>query len=466
MLRRLSVMSTSIRSHYDYLVIGAGSGGIASGRRAAEHGAKVGIIESGPLGGTCVNVGCVPKKVMFCAASIKEVLEHDARANYGFDFSDVNFSWPKLKTARDAYIKRLNGIYGTNLEKSGVDVIHGSARFKSPTQVEVPGVADFTADKILIACGGRPKSLGVPGEELAIDSDGFFLLEQLPKRSCVIGAGYIAVEMAGILNALGSETTLVIRSDKVLRSFDSTISDIVTEEIKGSGITLLTNTDPGVKRVFKNSDGTLGIETSQGVTDGFDIVLNAIGRIPNTDLLDLEKAGVKVDKENHVIVDEYQNTNVPNIHSLGDCCGKWLLTPVAIAAGRRLARRLFNNETNLKLDYNDIPTVVFSHPPVGTVGYTEQEAIEKYGQDDIKIYKSTFTNMYFAMSDRKQKTTMKLICVKSENERIVGLHMIGLNCDEMLQGFSVAVKMGATKAQFDDTVAIHPTASEELVTMR
>jgi len=461
--RFLSMAPVPSSAHFDYLVIGAGSGGLASARKAASFGAKVGIIESGPLGGTCVNVGCVPKKVMFNAASIKEVLDHDARANYGFSFSEPTFDWPKLKTARDAYIKRLNGIYETNLDKSGVTTILGSAKFKSKTEVEVDGVGVYSADRILIACGGRPKMLGIPGEELAIDSDGFFLLEDLPKSCCVIGAGYIAVEMAGILNALGCETTLVIRKEKVLRTFDQTLSDVLTEEIKSSGINLVTNATP--QKLSKREDGSFCLETAAGKLDGFQIVLNAIGRIPNTDRLALDKCGVLVDGENHVIVDEYQNTNVPSIHSLGDCCGKWLLTPVAIAAGRRLARRLYNDEKDLKLEYHYIPTVVFSHPPIGTVGYTEQEAEDKYGREDLKIYKTSFTNMYFTLSERKQKTTMKLICLKSENERVIGLHIMGLNCDEMMQGFSVAVKMGATKAQFDDTVAIHPTASEELVTM-
>ena len=249
--------------------------------RAAEHGAKVGLVEGGPLGGTCVNVGCVPKKVMFCAATIKEILDHDAKGDYGFNFSDVTFSWPKLKVARDAYVKRLNGIYETNIDKSGITLIHGMAKFKSAAEVEVPGAGVYTANHILIACGGRPKMLGVPGEELAIDSDGFFLLEDLPKRSCVIGAGYIGVEMAGILNALGSDTTLLIRKDKVLRNFDSMLSETVTEEIKNSGIKLMTNSTP--ESLSKGANGLIDVKTTSGEYKDFDIVLNATGRIPNTD---------------------------------------------------------------------------------------------------------------------------------------------------------------------------------------
>ena len=284
MLRRfLSMAPVASSKHFDYLIIGAGSGGIASAKKAASFGAKVAVIESGPIGGTCVNVGCVPKKIMFCAASIKEVLDHDARANYGFDFNEPTFNWPKLKQARDAYIKRLNGLYISGLDKVDVTTILGSAKFKSATEVEVEGThaGVYSAERILIACGGRPKTLGIPGEELAIDSDGFFLLEELPKSCCVIGAGYIAVEMAGILNALGCETTLVIRKEKVLRSFDETISEILTEEIKSSGIKLVTNATP--KKLFKNGDGSLGVETAAGTLDNFQVVLNAIGRIPNTD---------------------------------------------------------------------------------------------------------------------------------------------------------------------------------------
>ncbi|XP_075254170.1 glutathione reductase-like [Convolutriloba macropyga] len=464
MLKRFIAMApVPSAAHFDYLVIGGGSGGIASAKKAASFGAKVGIIESGPIGGTCVNVGCVPKKIMFSAASIKEILDHDAKADYGFSFDSPTFSWPTLKQARDAYIKRLNGIYISGLDKLGITTIRGLAKFKSATEVEVEGAGVYSAERILIACGGRPRMLGIPGQELAIDSDGFFLLEDLPKTCCVIGAGYIAVEMAGILNSLGCETTLVIRKEKVLRSFDETLSDVLTEKIKSSGIKLVTNAVP--QKLYKSEDGSLAVETTAGTLDGFEIVLNAIGRIPNTDRLALDKCGVAVDGDNHVIVDEYQNTNIPSIHSIGDCCGKWLLTPVAIAAGRRLSRRLFNKETDLMLQYHNIPTVVFSHPPIGTVGYTEKEATDLYGRENLSIYKTTFTQMYFSMSERKEKTTMKLICLKSENEKVIGLHMIGLNCDEMLQGFSVAVKMGATKAEFDDTVAIHPTASEELVTL-
>jgi glutathione reductase (NADPH) len=445
-------------------VIGAGSGGIASARRAAEFGIKDAVVEEGRLGGTCVNVGCVPKKVMFSAAAIREIMVHDAKADYGFDYSNLTFSWPKLKAARDAYIKRLNGIYETNLGKSQVDILHGRAKFVSPTQVEV-GDQVYSADHIMIACGGRPSTAGYPGEVHVINSDGFFELEDLPAKSLVVGAGYIAVEMAGILNALGSQTTLVIRHDKVLRNFDCTLSEHLTQEIKNSGINLVTNS--GVDSVVKTPNGLLDVKLKSGTTEqGFNIVLSAIGRVPNTDLLDLDKAGVQTDKSGFIVVDEYQNTNVKNVYALGDVCGKWLLTPVAIAAGRRLSHRLFNGEKDLKLDYDDIPTVVFSHPPIGTVGLTEQEATAKYGEDDIKVYKSTFTNMFFAMSSRKEKTVMKLVCVKSLNEKVVGLHMIGLACDEMLQGFAVAIKMGATKADFDRTVAIHPTGAEELVTMR
>ncbi|KAL3859583.1 hypothetical protein ACJMK2_009799 [Sinanodonta woodiana] len=445
---------------FDYLVIGGGSGGIASARRAAEFGIKVGLVEHGRWGGTCVNVGCVPKKIMYNTAMHAEFI-HEHK-DYGFDVEVKKFDWSHVKHTRDAYIKRLNDIYASNLEKSGVEKLVGHATFTEDKCVEVNG-NKYAAKHILIATGGRPSIPNVPGAEYGINSDGFFELEDLPKKVVIVGAGYIAVELAGIFNALGADTSILIRFDQVLRTFDEMISSFVTDAMEKAGVKVMRSAQ--VKSVTKKPDGTLTLDTTAGQMSEVNCLLWAIGRVPNTDNIGIEKLGVELDKQGHIKVDEYQDTSVSGIHALGDVCGKFLLTPVAIAAGRRLAHRLFDNKKGLKLDYSNIPTVVFAHPPVGTIGLTEVEAQQKYGSDKIKIYRTTFTPMYYALSEVKSKCSMKLVCVLPE-EKIVGLHMVGQGCDEMLQGFAVAIKMGATKADFDNTVAIHPTSAEELVTMR
>ncbi|KAH9488315.1 hypothetical protein Btru_063767 [Bulinus truncatus] len=449
-----------IAKKFDYLVIGGGSGGLASARRAAEFGIKAAIIEEGRWGGTCVNVGCVPKKVMYYTATHAEMI-HEHKG-YGFDVDFKGFDFKRIKKSRDEYIKRLNGIYESNLDKSKVEKITGHAMFTSDNSVEVNG-EQYSADHILIATGGRPTIPSIPGAEHGITSDGFFELEDLPRKVVVVGAGYIAVELAGVLNALGSNTSLLIRYDQVLRTFDGLISKTVTDNLETAGVKIWRRTE--VSEVVKESDGTLTLKTNTEVISNVDCLLWAIGRSPNSDNLGLDRVGISVDKHNNIEVDEYQNTSVKGIYALGDVCGKALLTPVAIAAGRRLAHRLFDGKKDLKLDYTSIPTVVFSHPPVGTVGLTEEEAERKYGRDKLKIYTSNFLPMYYAMTENKVRCNMKLICVLSE-EKVVGLHMIGQGCDEILQGFGVAIKMGATKAQFDECVAIHPTSAEELVTMR
>ncbi|XP_038050166.1 glutathione reductase, mitochondrial-like [Patiria miniata] len=458
--RTFSSMPPVTPKSFDYLVIGGGSGGIASARRAAEFGVSVGLIESSRLGGTCVNVGCVPKKVMFLTAMHSEYL-HD-QPDYGFDVEKKGFSWSMVKQKRDAYIKRLNDIYFGNLERSKVEYIKGRAKFTDNRCLEVDGQL-YTGKHIMIAAGGRPIMPDIPGSELGITSDGFFELEELPKKTAVVGAGYIAVELAGILNDLGSDVSLFIRKQQALRNFDCMVSENVTETIQASGITLVTGSVS--KSLVKSGDGTMTYETTAGVFSGFDCVIWAVGRTPNSDILDLDKVGVKTDKAGNILVDEYQNTDAPGIYALGDICGRALLTPVAIRAGRMLAHRLFDNKPDLKMNYNLIATVVFSHPPIGTIGLTEAEAEAKYKRENLKIYQSTFNNMYFALTERKERTKMKLICAGPE-EKVVGLHMQGMGVDEMLQGFSVAITMGATKKDFDATVAIHPTSGEELVTMR
>ena len=453
--------------HYDYIAIGGGSGGIASINRAASYGKKCAIIEVKHLGGTCVNVGCVPKKVMFYGAQVAEAINNYAPA-YGFDVEVKKFDYAKLVESRQAYIGRIHTSYNNVLAKNNVDVFNGFARFKDTKTIEV-SYADgstelVTADHILIATGGRPSIPAVKGAEYGIDSNGVFALNELPKRVAVVGAGYIAVELAGVLNSLGSETHLFVRQHAPLRNQDPLIVETLVEVLAQDGIQLHTKALP--EEVVKNADGSLTLKLQDGRETIVDTLIWAIGREPATDVINLEVTGVKTNSRGQIIVDKYQNTNVPGIYAVGDIIeGGIELTPVAVAAGRRLSERLFNNKPNEHLDYNLVPTVVFSHPPIGTVGLTEPQAIEQYGEENVKVYKSSFTAMYTAVTEHRQPCRMKLVCVGKE-EKIVGLHGIGFGVDEMIQGFAVAIKMGATKADFDNTVAIHPTGSEEFVTMR
>ena len=444
---------------YDYLAIGGGSGGIASINRAAMHGKKCALVEMNALGGTCVNVGCVPKKVMWFAAHVAEAVKFSE--DYGFELTQQGLNWSKLVANRDADIQRIHQSYDNVLGKNNVTVIKGHAKFVDQHSVEVNGKV-ITAEHILIATGGSPIIPDLPGADLGTDSDGFFAMVEQPKRVAVVGAGYIAVEIAGMLHELGSETHLVIRKDKALRQFDPILSDTLTEIMHETGLNLHTNSVPtGIEQ----TDDGLMLQLEGGNTIGpVDDVIWAIGRKPMTDNLDLEKSGVQLDSKGFIETDQFQNTNVPNIYAVGDNTGRIALTPVAVAAGRRLSERLFNNKPMEHLDYDNVPTVVFSHPTIGTVGLTEQEAREQHG-DKVKVYTSSFTAMYTAVTRHRQPTKMKLVCVGDE-EKVVGIHVIGLGADEMLQGFAVALKMGATKADLDNTVAIHPSSAEEFVTMR
>ncbi|KAI0045095.1 glutathione-disulfide reductase [Auriscalpium vulgare] len=461
---------------YDIVYVGGGSGGSAGSRRAALYGAKVAIIEeSGKLGGTCVNVGCVPKKIMWHAADIADKIRHAAEG-YHFDLpaGGPKFTWKTFKPQRDAYIKWLNGIYDKNINNEGVTYHDGHAKLTSASSIQITrgDGTDYTinADHIVLATGGRPTIPSddkIPGASLGVDSDGFFELEDQPRRVAVVGAGYIAVELAGVLHTLGSETHIVIRQDNVLRTFDPALQEVLTPWMEKTGINVHRHSN--VVKVEGARGQGLTLHLDSGKTLEVDTLIWAIGRRANTDNLGLEDVGVELDKTGSVVVDEYQATNVKNVWSIGDVQGKALLTPVAIAAGRRLSNRLFGPEKfkDDKLSYENIPTVVFSHPPIGTVGLTEPQARAKYGDDAVKIYKSNFRALYFSMvpAEHKEPTMFKLIVVGPE-ERVVGVHTIGQGSDELLQGFAVAVKMGATKQDFDDTVAIHPTSAEELVTLR
>ena len=446
---------------YDYIVIGGGSGGIASANRAAMHGAKVILFEGKEVGGTCVNVGCVPKKVMWYGAQVAETL-HRYAGEYGFDVTINKFDFATLKANRQAYIDRIHGSYERGFDNNGVERVYEYARFVDPHTVEVAGER-YTAPNILIATGGHALYPNIPGSEYGITSDGFFELDEVPKRTAVIGAGYIAVEVAGVLNALGSDTHLFVRKDRPLRTFDKDIVDVLVDEMAKSGPTL--HTHANATEVVKNADDSLTISFDNGETITVDCLIWAIGRAANTSGFGLEKTGVKLTEKGTIYSDEFENTSVPGIYALGDVTGKLDLTPVAVKAGRQLSERLFNNKADAKLDYTDVATVVFSHPVIGSVGLTEEKAIAKYGPENIKVYKSSFTPMYTALGDNRQPSTMKLVTL-GDDEKIIGLHGIGYGVDEMIQGFSVAIKMGATKADFDNTVAIHPTGSEEFVTMR
>lgn len=446
---------------YDYIVIGGGSGGIASANRAAMHGAKVILFEGKEVGGTCVNVGCVPKKVMWYGAQVAETL-HRYAGEYGFDVTINKFDFATLKANRQAYINRIHGSYERGFDSNGVERVYEYARFVDPHTVEVAGER-YTAPHILIATGGHALYPNIPGSEYGITSDGFFELDEVPKRTAVIGAGYIAVEVAGVLNALGSDTHLFVRKDRPLRTFDKDIVDVLVDEMAKSGPTL--HTHANATEVVKNADDSLTISFDNGETITVDCLIWAIGRAANTSGFGLEKTGVKLTEKGTIYSDEFENTSVPRIYALGDVTGKLDLTPVAVKAGRQLSERLFNNKADAKLDYTDVATVVFSHPVIGSVGLTEEKAVAKYGAENIKVYKSSFTPMYTALGDNRQPSTMKLVTL-GEDEKIIGLHGIGYGVDEMIQGFSVAIKMGATKADFDNTVAIHPTGSEEFVTMR
>ncbi len=444
---------------FDLISIGGGSGGLACAQRAAEYGAKAALIESHRLGGTCVNVGCVPKKVMWNAAGIALGLA-DA-GDYGFNVTAASNDWGALKRKRDGYVQRLNGIYERSLANTGVSYVRGAARFLDKDTVEVNG-ARMKSRHIVIATGGRALMPTLPGAEHGIVSDGFFSLEQRPRRVAVVGSGYVACELAGAFHELGSEVELFIRKDHVLTSFDAMLGKSLMREMREQGMIIHPFVVPASLR---DHSGLKTLTAADGREfSGFDCLLWAIGRTANVAGLDVRRAGVAVDDDDFVMTDGFQNTNVPGIYAIGDVTGRAALTPVAIAAGRRLSDRLFGGKADRRLEYSMIPTVVFTHPPIGTVGASEAEARAQYG-DAVKVYIADFTPMYHALTVRKTRTDMKLVCLGPE-QRIIGCHIIGTGADEMLQGFAVAIRMGATKRDFDDTVAIHPTSAEELVTMR
>ena len=446
---------------FDLLVLGGGSGGLATAQRAAEYGARVALFEPGRLGGTCVNVGCVPKKVMWNAAELAATLEHAPA--YGFDVTVGRHDWAKLKQGRDAYVGRLNGIYQRNLDKKGITTIRAAARLTGRSQVVDSEGRSYEAKHIVIATGGAPSVPTLLGAELADTSDDFFEWPDRPRRVAIAGSGYIAVELAGVLRALGSEVVLVMRRARPLRRFDALLAEKLVDAMRASGVEVLAEFMPAA---LERGPRGLALTAVDGrrVLD-CDRLLWAVGRKPRTEGLGLSAAGVAMDDGGYVTVDKYQNTTAPGIYAVGDVTGQAELTPVAIAAGRRLADRVFGGQSDRHLRYDMIPTVVFSHPPIGTVGLSEEAARERHPNETVRIYQADFVSMFYGLTAAKPRTWMKLVTVGAD-ERVVGCHVIGQAADEIIQGFAVALTMGARKRDFDDTIAIHPTSAEELVTMR
>jgi len=444
---------------YDLIAIGGGSGGLAVAEKAAELGKKVAIVETQRLGGTCVNNGCVPKKVMWYAAHLAQSV--DDAADFGIPARRGTTDWRSLVAARNRYTGDINHYWNRYVGDRGIDHVEGEAKLVGAGSVAVNGTL-LRAEHVVIATGGQPMVPRVAGAELGITSDGFFALQEQPRRAAVIGGGYIGVELSGVLHALGSSVTLITLEDGILELFDPMVGAVLANEMRRQGIQVVTSFE--VAGLSRSPQG-IDVHTRRGApVRGFDSVIWAVGRRPNTQGLNLEAAGVAVLPNGTIPVDAFENTNVPGIYAIGDVTGKVSLTPVAIAAGRRLAERLFGGRSDSKVDYENIPSALFSHPPVGTVGLTEPQARQRYGSD-VTIYSRYFTPMRHALSRSGSTTAMKLVCAGKE-EKVVGIHIVGDNADEMLQGFAVAVKMGATKADLDSTIAIHPTSAEELVTMK
>lgn len=445
---------------YELLAIGGGSGGLSVAERAASYGKKCAVVESGEIGGTCVNVGCVPKKIMWYGANLAHTIEE--AQDYGHDIKNKGFDWQYLIKKREEYIAGINNWYHNYLSDSNIDELQGFASFIDEHTVDIDG-KQVSAKKIVIAPGTTPSIPDIPGADYGISSDGFFELNELPEKVAIIGSGYIAVELAGVLNALGSSVCMYLRKEHLLRSFDAVLRETLLEEMLDQGVNILPGTQ--IKEVVKENDGSLSLCGDNGNKyTGYTTLIWAIGRHPNTEGMKLDAINLQLNDAGYIVTDTFQNTNIENIFALGDITGRAPLTPVAIAAGRRLADRLYNNQPDRHLDYNLIATVVFSHPPIGTVGLTEGEARKDHGAS-VKIYQTRFTGMYNALTDHAVPTAMKLVCIGAQ-EKVVGCHIIGPGADEMLQGFAVAMRMGATKKDFDDTVAIHPTSAEELVTMK
>ena len=442
---------------YDLFVIGAGSGGVRAGRMSAGFGARVGICEDMRVGGTCVMRGCVPKKLLVYGAHFHEEIE-DAQA-YGWDVdaASATLDWPHLIAKKDAELERLEGVYHTLLNNAGVELINGRGKLIDNHSVEVAGKT-VTADKILIATGGWPSMPEIPGIEHVITSNEALDLKELPKRMIIVGGGYIAVEFAGVFNGAGVDVTEIIRAPNILRGFDEDVRDHLRAEMEKKGITIRSETV--IDTIEKTADGYKVTVNGDEIIET-DLVMYATGRTPKTENLGLETVGIELDRGRAIVVNDAYQTSVDNIYAIGDVTNRVNLTPVALAEGMAVANALFNNAPR-SVDYDFIPSAVFSHPPIGSVGFTEEQAREA---GPIDVYLSTFKPMKHTLSGRDERGLMKLI-VEQKTDRVVGLHLVGPDTPEIAQGFAVAMKAGATKAHFDATVGIHPTAAEELVTMR
>lgn len=443
---------------FDLFVIGAGSGGVRAARFSAGYGAKVAVAESRYLGGTCVNVGCVPKKLLVYGAHLAD--EFEQAKGFGWSVGAPSFDWPTLISNKNTEINRLNGVYRNLLQNSGVTLLEGHARMIDDHHVELDGKR-YSAKNILIATGGWPSIPDIPGHEHAIGSNEVFFLEQLPKRVIVVGGGYIAVEFASIFNGMGAQTTQLYRGDLFLRGFDGSVRKHLQEELTKSGIDLQFNAD--ISQIEKQSDGSLLATLKDGRTLATDCVFYATGRHPMLDNLGLENTSVKLDKRGHIDVDEHYKTSADSVFAIGDVIGRVQLTPVALAEGMAVARQLFKPDEYRSVDYDMIPTAVFSLPNIGTVGLTEEQARDK--KHKVKIYESRFKPMKLSLGESTERTLMKLV-VDADSDRVLGCHMVGPDAGEIIQGLAVALKAGATKAIFDDTIGVHPTAAEEFVTMR
>ncbi|WP_434702879.1 glutathione-disulfide reductase [Pseudomonas sp. Z1-12] len=443
---------------FDLYVIGAGSGGVRAARFAAGFGAKVAVAESRYLGGTCVNVGCVPKKLLVYGAHYAEDFEQASA--YGWTAGKASFDWATLIANKDREINRLNGIYRNLLVNSGVELHEGHARLTGPHEVEINGQR-HTAEHIMIATGGWPVIPDIPGREHAISSNEAFFLKTLPKRMLVVGGGYIAVEFAGIFHGMGAQTSLLYRGDLFLRGFDGAVRKHLAEELQRRGLDLQFNAD--IQRIDKEADGSLKVTLKDGRTLATDCVFYATGRRPMLDNLGLENTGVKLDEKGFVQVNEKYETTEPSILAIGDVIGRVQLTPVALAEGMAVARRLFKPEQYRLVDYRMIPTAVFSLPNIGTVGLTEEQAREE--GHEVQIFESRFRPMKLTLTDCQERTLMKLV-VDANTDKVLGCHMVGPDAGEIVQGLAIALKAGATKRDFDETIGVHPTAAEEFVTMR
>lgn len=443
---------------FDLFVIGAGSGGVRAARFAAGFGAKVAVAESRYLGGTCVNVGCVPKKLLVYGAHFSDDFEQ--AAGFGWSLEDAQFDWGQLIANKNREIERLNGIYRNLLVNSGVTLLEGHAKCVGANEVEVDGQR-YSAEHILIATGGWPQIPDIPGKELAISSNEAFFLKTLPKRVLVVGGGYIAVEFAGIFQGLGAKTSLLYRGDLFLRGFDGGVRTHLKEELEKRGMDLQFNSD--IARIDRQDDGSLKATLKDGRELVADCVFYATGRRPMLDNLGLENTGVELDERGFIRVDDLYQTTAPSILAIGDVIGRVQLTPVALAEGMAVARRLFKPEQYRPVDYQNIPTAVFSQPPIGTVGLTEEQALEQGHK--VQIFESRFRPMKLTLTDVQEKTLMKLV-VDADTDRVLGCHMVGPDAGEIIQGLGIALKAGATKQQFDETIGVHPTAAEEFVTLR